>query len=95
MLPLDDTRWGELEGSYRVPYDASVVLRRMEAGEDVWQELSDIPGVTDSLTLQSALAVLALAHHEHRLGAILNDIDADEIRDNVEERLNWSALYSY
>lgn len=39
MLPLDDPRWGDLRGGYRVPYDASRPLLRMENGEDVWDEL--------------------------------------------------------
>jgi hypothetical protein len=38
---LDDPRWKELHGGYRVPFDASVPLRRMEAGEEVWAELWD------------------------------------------------------
>lgn len=39
MLPLTDPIWRELEGGYRMPYDASKVLRQMEAGEAVWDEL--------------------------------------------------------
>lgn len=39
MLPLSDPRWKELRGGYRVAYDASVTLSRMEKGESVWKEL--------------------------------------------------------
>ncbi len=39
MLPLNDPRWKTLTGGYRVPYDASVPLARLERGEDVWDEL--------------------------------------------------------
>jgi hypothetical protein len=39
MLSLDDQRWRGLKGGYRQPYDASLALRRMEAGEQVWDEL--------------------------------------------------------
>jgi hypothetical protein len=39
MLLLTDTIWRELQGGYRVPYDASKVLARMERGESVWEEL--------------------------------------------------------
>lgn len=39
MISLDDPRWGDFKGGYRVLYDASVPLRRLEAGEDVWDEL--------------------------------------------------------
>lgn len=39
MLPLNDPRWKSLKGGYKVPYDASVALARLEAGVDVWDEL--------------------------------------------------------
>jgi len=39
MLLLTDTVWRELQGGYRVPYDASKVLARMERGDSVWEEL--------------------------------------------------------
>ena len=39
MLSLDDPRWKTLHGGYRVPFDASVSLRRIERGEDAWKEL--------------------------------------------------------
>ena len=39
MLPLDDPRWKQLQGGYRVPYDASSALEHLERGEDVWKEL--------------------------------------------------------
>jgi hypothetical protein len=39
MLLLTDTIWRELQGGYRIPYDASKTLVRMERGESVWEEL--------------------------------------------------------
>jgi len=39
MMSLDDPKWQSLEGGYRVAYDASEPLRRLEQGEDVWDEL--------------------------------------------------------
>jgi hypothetical protein len=39
VLPLDDPKWGELMGGYKTPYDPSDALRRLEKGEDVWDEL--------------------------------------------------------
>ena len=41
MLSLSDQRWRSLKGGYRLPFDASVPLKRLEAGEDVWEELWD------------------------------------------------------
>src|SRR5690349_23245448 len=39
MLSLTDTRWRFLKGGYRIPYDASNALRRLEEGHAVWDEL--------------------------------------------------------
>lgn len=39
MLILEDRKWQEFSGGYRVPYDASVALRSMQDGIDVWDEL--------------------------------------------------------
>jgi hypothetical protein len=39
MLSLADPIWRNLQGGYRVPFDASKALARMESGESVWEEL--------------------------------------------------------
>ncbi len=39
LLSLDDPRWKEFEGGYRLPYDASIALRALRDGTDVWDEL--------------------------------------------------------
>lgn len=44
MLPLDDPRWAELIGGYRVKYDARPLLRRFAAGIDLaacWKDVWD------------------------------------------------------
>ena len=44
MLDLDDPRWAELNGGYKMPYSAVSALRQLEAGEDpaeAWKELWD------------------------------------------------------
>jgi hypothetical protein len=176
MLALDDPKWKDLDGGHRKPYDASVALRRLEAGETVWPELwsqlhhegdvgvasyAAIPqlvrmcerqhpvdynlyalastieierhrktnptipdwlafsyraawkqlatlaladlaniggalnlGATqDSLAVRTALSVVALAHAERRLGAVLNYMGVDEVREYLETHLGWSELY--
>jgi hypothetical protein len=35
LLELSDPRWKELEGGYRVPYDASIALRQLEKANDI------------------------------------------------------------
>ncbi len=167
MLSLEDPRWQQLQGGYRVPYDPSVPLRRMEAGANVWGELwqelhhqgdlgeasyaavphivrigaaqgsrdwnlyalaatieierhrasnpaipawaesdyhqawsellklalADLATDCESLTLRSALSVLALGRGELKLGALLNYVDTDEISEYLQEHLDWSELY--
>ncbi len=46
MLELDDPRWREMKGGYRLPFDPRPLLVKLEAGQDVgpvwnelWQEL--------------------------------------------------------
>jgi len=39
MLGLEDEKWSELHGGYRVPYDVSSSLKSMQDGIDVWDEL--------------------------------------------------------
>jgi hypothetical protein len=56
--------------------------------------LKDLAGKPDTLTLRSALSVVALGRGDFQLGALLNDIDTDEISAYVEEHLAWSKLYS-
>ncbi len=44
MLPLEDPRWAEFIGGYRVKYDARPLLRRFAKGEDpgaCWKEVWD------------------------------------------------------
>lgn len=39
MLSLNDGKWKELHGGYGIPYDASIALRSMKDGINVWDEL--------------------------------------------------------
>lgn len=168
MLALDDPRWRELDGGYRVPYDASLALRALEAGQDVWAELwtelhhqgdlgiasyaalpqlvriaatapvrdwnlyglvatieierhrktnpvlpawlepayrsaweellrlalKDLRGTPDTPTLRALLGVVAIAHRQLPLGALLNTVEAEDIGEYLEERYGWSNLYS-
>lgn len=167
MISLDDQRWRELKGGYRVVYDASAALKGLEAGNDTWSELWDqlhhqgdvdvasyaaIPhlvriaksagsrdwnlyglvGVIEverhrktnppipnwlqgdyenalqdivalalqdlaeplgSLTLQSALGIIALARGDRKLGTLLLHFDSSDIDELAEEQLLWSNLY--
>jgi hypothetical protein len=39
MLALTDKRWQQLQGGYRIPFDASAPLIQLEAGQPVWDIL--------------------------------------------------------
>ncbi len=39
MLPLFDPKWASLLGGYRVPFDPSTALSRLEQGQDAWEGL--------------------------------------------------------
>jgi hypothetical protein len=42
MLSLDDKRWSDLKGGYRLPFDQRPLLLKLESGTDVdaaWEEL--------------------------------------------------------
>jgi hypothetical protein len=49
MIPLNDSLWKELEGGYRIPYDASIALKKLEQAatseeidlifSELWNEL--------------------------------------------------------
>ena len=167
MLNLEDPRWRTLHGGYRVPYDASLPLARLERGEDVWSELwdelhhqgdvgeasyaavphlvriasvrpgrdrnlyalasvieverhrrrnpplpswlsaayadawtqllglalEDVRGVADPDTLHAILGVIALARGQLKLGAWIEDGDAETIDHDLEARRAWSEQY--
>lgn len=42
MLKLDDPRWSEMEGGYRIPFDPRPLFGKLQANQDVetvWNEL--------------------------------------------------------
>jgi len=171
MLTLDDPRWSSLRGGYRVPYDATPVLRRLAgdwadraAWEELWNELhhqgdvdeasyatlpvlvelarrarkrdwnvyalaatieterharrnpplptwlatdyrrawakladlalEDLREVSDRNLIRSALAVVALARGDLKVGTLLAGLDDCEINEYLDSRIGWSADYS-
>jgi hypothetical protein len=39
MMELNDSRWQKLKGGYKIEYDATPALRRLELDKAVWNEL--------------------------------------------------------
>ena len=66
--------------------------------EMAWRKLAELAltklsdGV-DSDTLQSALAVLAIARGDLKLGAIINYLDSSLLDEILEQYLGWQELY--
>jgi len=48
----------------------------------------------DAYTVQSALAIIALAKNARKLGALINWLDDSELDELVNDRLAWRHLYS-
>lgn len=38
-MKLDDPKWQELDGAYRVPYNPAPALKKLQQGGDIWDEL--------------------------------------------------------
>ena len=67
--------------------------------ETAWRDivalaLSDLTAATDSLTVQSAISVVAVGRGQRKLGALLCHFDESEVTELAEEKLAWSALYA-
>jgi hypothetical protein len=73
---------GWLEDSYRSSLDHAKHLA-----------LTDLGSTTDMMLMKSAMAVVALASRNLKLGALLFQIDDSELDNLLEELLGWNDLY--
>ncbi|MFN8607511.1 MAG: hypothetical protein U0931_08265 [Vulcanimicrobiota bacterium] len=94
LLSLDDARWKDLLGGYKAPYDAAAPLRRMEAGEDVWEELwnelhhqGDVD--TASYTAVPHLVRLAKKNRDFNLYALVGVIEVERHRKTNPPIPDW------
>jgi hypothetical protein len=55
--------------------------------------LTTLRKTVDSETLQTALAVLAIAHGDLKLGALIIHLDNSELDEILEQYLAWNELY--
>ena len=63
-----------------------------------WQKLAQLSlttlrKTTGSEALQSALAVVAIAHGNLKLGALIIDLDSSELDEILEQYLAWNEYY--
>jgi len=56
--------------------------------------LKDLLNSTDGMLMKSAMAVVALASGNLKLGALLAQIDDSELDNLLEEWMAWSEVYS-
>jgi hypothetical protein len=98
MLLLTDTVWRELQGGYRVPYDASKALARMERGESVWEELwnelhhqGDV-GVASYAAIPQIVRISeARRDRDWNLYALASTIEIERHRKNNPPLPEWLA----
>ena len=55
--------------------------------------LRDLAAAAESELIQTALAVIAIARGQLRLGAFLSWLDESELAELTEDKLAWSKLY--
>ena len=95
-MQLDDVRWKDFEGGYRVPYDASVALQSVIDGIDVWDELWEELHHQGDVGLASYAAVLQLVriagaseHRDWNFYGLLATIEVERHRKNNPPVPDW------
>jgi hypothetical protein len=102
MLPLDDLMWKKLKGGYGVPYDASLDLRRLEHGEDVWDRLweelhhqGDVGEVSYAAVPHLVRIMKQLPHRNWNLYSLASTIEIERHRKTNPPLPEWlEADYS-
>jgi hypothetical protein len=98
MLSLTDPIWHQLEGGYRIPYDASKALARMEGGETVWNELwnelhhqGDVGVASYAVIPQLVRISEARRGIDWNLYALAATIEIERLRKNNPPLPDWLA----
>jgi hypothetical protein len=98
MLPLDDPRWSELKGGYKVPYDPSDALRRLESGEDVWNELwqelhhqGDVGEASYATVPHLVRIAKSLPHRDWNFYGLISTIEVERHRKSNPPLPSWLA----
>jgi hypothetical protein len=98
MMRLDDPKWRELKGGYKIPYDASLVLRRMERGEDVWEEMwnelhpqGDVGEASYAAVPQLVRIAKLLPHRDRNFYGFVSTIEIERHRKSNPPIPDWLA----
>lgn len=96
MITLDDPKWKTLRGGYRIPYDASIALKAMEAGSDTWGELWDElhhQGDVDSASYAAIPQIVRIATHatarDWNFYGLVSTIEIERHRKRNPEVPDW------
>jgi hypothetical protein len=96
MITLDDPKWRTLKGGYRIPYDASIALKAMEAGSDTWEELWDElhhQGDVDSASYAAIPHIVRIATdapvRDWNFYGLVSTIEIERHRKNNPEVPEW------
>lgn len=96
MISLDDVRWREFEGGYRVRYDASLALRSLRDGENVWDELwtelhhqGDVGIASYAAVPQLVTIVAGLAFRDWNFYGLIATIETERHRKGNPPLPDW------
>jgi len=99
MRNLDDPRWKELDGGYRLQYDVSVTLRKFRDGaacDEIWPELWDNLHHQGDIGLASLAAVPHLVaisasrpNRDWNLYALVSTIELERARGANPDLPEW------
>jgi len=98
MLSLDDPRWETLSGGYRIPYNPTPALRRLESGEDVWDALwedlhhqGDIGDASYAAVPHIVRIGKALPKRDWNFYGLVSVIETERHRKTNPQPLDWLA----
>jgi hypothetical protein len=106
MISLDDKKWKELDGGYRIPYDASVPLKRLEVAitkeeinsifSELWNELHH-QGDLGLASYFSVPHIIRIARekklHDWNIFGLVTTIEIERHRDNPNLPQEYEKTY--
>jgi hypothetical protein len=106
MIDLNDKRWQEFEGGYRMPYDASIALKRLEQAstaqevdavfKELWEELHH-QGDVGLASYFSVPDIIRIAKEKkffnYNVFGLVATIEIERHKDNPELPKEFEAAY--
>jgi hypothetical protein len=106
MIQLDDPRWKELEGGYRMPYDASIALKQLERAKtsheinaifsELWNELhhqGDV-GLASYFSIPHIIRIAKdKSLYNYNVFALITTIEIERHKDNPKLPKDFEEAY--